>query len=123
MNMTILLVVSLAIIAIVLLSRGRYDSNLPLLYYSAALSVTVLSDRGLPSILLYTGIAFALILRFEFMGKGFTKFIGVVNSLAMGITVRGTVPRSKADSLELEIRAPATSRKPGEPLPSLRFSH
>jgi hypothetical protein len=43
--------------------------------------------------------------------------------VAMGITVRGTVPRSKADSLELEIRAPATSRKPGEPLPSLRFSH
>ena len=87
MNMTILLVVSLAIIAIVLLSRGRYDSNLPLLYYSAALSVSVLSDRGLPRILLYTGIAFALVLRFEFMGKGFTKFIGVVNSIAMGLTV------------------------------------
>jgi hypothetical protein len=87
MNITILLVVALAIIAIVLLSRGRYDSNLPLLYYSAALTLSVLTDRGLPSILLYSGIAFALILRFEFMGKGFTKFVGVVNSIAMGITV------------------------------------
>jgi hypothetical protein len=87
MNMTILLVVSLAIIAIVLLSRGRYDSNLPLLYYSAALTLSVLTDRGLPSILLYSGIAFALVLRFEFMGKGFTKFVGVVNSIAMGLTV------------------------------------
>jgi len=87
MNMTILLVVALAIIAIILLSRGRYDSNLPLLYYTAALAVSVLSDRGLPLILLYSGIAFALVLRFEFMGKGFTKFIGVVNSLAMGVTV------------------------------------
>ena len=86
MNMTILLVVALAIIAIVLLSRGRYDSNLPLLYYSAALAVSVLTDRGLPLILLYSGIAFALVLRFEFMGKGFTKFIGVANSIAMGIT-------------------------------------
>jgi hypothetical protein len=86
MNMTILLVVSLAIIAIVLLSRGRYDSNLPLLYYSAALAVSVLTDRGLPLILLYSGIAFALVLRFEFMGKGFTKFIGVANSIAMGLT-------------------------------------
>ena len=86
-NMTILLVVSLAIIAIVLLSRGRYDSNIPLLYYSAALTLTVLTDRGLSPILLYTGIAFALILRFEFMGKGFTKFIGVANSIAMGLTV------------------------------------
>lgn len=48
MNMTILLVVALAVIAIVLLSKGRYDSNLPLLYYSAALSLSVLTDRGLP---------------------------------------------------------------------------
>ena len=87
MNMTILLVVTLAIIAIILLSRGRYDSNLPLLYYSAALALSVLTDRGLPLILLYSGIAFALVLRFEFMGKGFTKFVGVVNSIAMGLTV------------------------------------
>lgn len=43
--------------------------------------------------------------------------------VAMGITVKGTVPRSMADSLEREIRAPTTSRKPGSPLPSLRFSH
>jgi len=87
MNMTILLVVTLAIIAIVLLSKGRYDSNLPLLYYSAALALSLLTDRGLPLILLYSGIAFALVLRFEFMGKGFTRFVGVVNSIAMGLTV------------------------------------
>jgi len=87
MNMTILLVVTLAIIAIILLSRGRYDSNVPLLYYSAALALSLLTDRGLPLILLYSGIAFALVLRFEFMGKGFTRFVGVVNSIAMGLTV------------------------------------
>ena len=87
MNMTILLVVTLAIIAIILLSRGRYDSNVPLLYYSAALALSVLTDRGLPLILLYSGIAFALVLRFEFMGKGFTRFIGVANSIAMSLTV------------------------------------
>jgi hypothetical protein len=87
MNMTILLVVTLAIIAIILLSRGRYDSNLPLLYYSAAMAMSVLTDRGLPLILLYSGIAFALVLRFEFMGKGFTKFIGIANSIAISLTV------------------------------------
>jgi len=87
MNMTILLVVALAIIAIFLLIRGRYDSNIPLLYYSAALALSVMTDRGLPLILLYSGIAFALVLRFEFMGKGFTKFIGIANSIAMGLTV------------------------------------
>ena len=87
MNMTILLVVSLAIIAIVILIRGRYDSNLPLLYYSAAFAVNVASDHGLSPYLLYSGIAFALILRFEFMGKGFTKFIGFMTSVGMGLTV------------------------------------
>jgi hypothetical protein len=86
-NMTILLVVTLAIIAIILLIRGRYDSNLPLMYYTAALAVNVLADRGLSPYLLYSGIAFALILRFEFMGKGFTKFIGFMTSIAMGLTV------------------------------------
>lgn len=87
MNMTILLVVSLAVIAIILLMRGRYDSNLPLLYYSAALTVNAFADRSLSPYLLYSGIAFALILRFEFMGKGFTKFIGALTSVAMGLTV------------------------------------
>jgi hypothetical protein len=37
--------------------------------------------------LLYSGIACALVLRFEFMGKGFTKFVGVVNSIAISLTV------------------------------------
>ncbi|MFI0481906.1 hypothetical protein [Actinomadura sp. 9N215] len=43
---------------------------------------------------------------------------------AMLITVKGTVPRTKADSLELVVQAPKTARK-GEkdPLPSLRFEH
>ncbi|MGH3239946.1 MAG: hypothetical protein ACRDNL_06170 [Spirillospora sp.] len=41
-----------------------------------------------------------------------------------GIIVKGTVPRTKADSLELVIRAPKTARKGAEDsLPSLRFEH
>lgn len=43
--------------------------------------------------------------------------------VAMALTVKGTVPRAKADSLELEIRAPKASRKKGEPRLSLRFEH
>ena len=37
------------------------------------------------------------------------------------ISVRGTVPRSKAESLELEIQQPKESRKQGRPLLWLRF--
>ena len=86
MNMTIMLVVTLAIVAMIFLLRGRYSSNVPLLYYSVALAVNVLSDRSLTPYFLYGGIAFALILRFEFMGQGFTKFIGWMTSFAIGAT-------------------------------------
>lgn len=41
--------------------------------------------------------------------------------VAARVTVKGTVPRAKADALELRVQAPKTSRKDGEPLPSLRF--
>lgn len=40
---------------------------------------------------------------------------------AFPLTVRGTVPRAKAESLALEVRLPETARKGAAPLPSLRF--
>jgi hypothetical protein len=43
--------------------------------------------------------------------------------VAMRITVKATVPRSKADALDLQIRAPKESRRQGDPLASLRFAH
>ncbi|WP_147339580.1 hypothetical protein [Actinomadura spongiicola] len=42
--------------------------------------------------------------------------------VAVRVTVKGTVPRTMAGSLELVIRAPKTERKgQGDPRPSLRF--
>ncbi|MWA04520.1 hypothetical protein F8568_029905 [Actinomadura sp. LD22] len=38
------------------------------------------------------------------------------------LTVRGTVPRTLAAALALKVQAPKASRKPGTPLPSLRFA-
>ena len=87
LNVTTLLVVVLAVIALVYLFRGRYDSNLPLLFYSAAMLLTTLTDRSVNVYLLYSGIALALILRFEFMGKGFAKFINVLTTCAIGLIV------------------------------------
>ena len=43
--------------------------------------------------------------------------------VAMLVTVRAKVPRSKADSVELEIQAPKSARKKGAPLAWLRFEH
>jgi hypothetical protein len=87
LNITTILVIALAVIALIYLCRGRYDSNLPLLFYSATLLLTTLTDRSLNAYLLYSGIALALVLRFEFMGKGFAKFINVLTTAAIGLIV------------------------------------
>jgi hypothetical protein len=85
LNLTALLVVALAVIAVVYLAKGHYTSNLPLLFYAAALIMTSMTDRSVNIWVLYIGLAFALILRFEFMGTGFTKFIAVLTSSAIGL--------------------------------------
>jgi hypothetical protein len=85
LNITTLLVVALAVIALIYLFRGRYDSNL--LFYSAAMLLTTLTDRSLNAYLLYSGVALALILRFEFMGKGFAKFVNLLTTSAIGLIV------------------------------------
>jgi len=87
LNMTTLLVVALAVVAIVFLLRKRYDSNLPLIFYFVALVFTNLSDRGLNPLLLYGGMAFALLLRFEFMNQGFAKVIAFFATSTMGLIV------------------------------------
>ena len=87
LNITTILVIALAVIALICLFRGRYDSNLPLLFYSATMLLTTLTDRSLNAYLLYSGIALALVLRFEFMGKGFAKFINVLTTAAIGLIV------------------------------------
>ena len=87
LNITTLLVITLAVVALVYLIRGRNDSNLPLLFYSAAILLTSLTDRTVNSYVLYTGIALALVLRFEFMGKGFAKFINILVTSAIALVV------------------------------------
>jgi len=87
LNITTILVIALAVIALTYLFRGRYDSNVPLLFYSATLLLTTLTDRSLNAYILYSGIALALVLLFEFMGKGFAKFINVLTTAAIGLIV------------------------------------
>ena len=93
LNMTKLLVVALAIVAIVMLMRGRYASNMPLLFCIVGLWMQMISTAYRPtdSYILYVGLALALILRFEFMGKGFTKFIAFATGCAIGLEVLSTL--------------------------------
>jgi len=75
-----LLVAVIAVFAVAMVVRKNYQSNLPLLFYLAAVVVTNALDRPVNPYLMYGGLIFALLLRFEFMGVGFTKFIAFMTS-------------------------------------------
>jgi hypothetical protein len=88
-NIIILLVVVLAVIALTYLLRGRYDSNMPLMYYSAAVMVASFSEHGLHPYLLMVGISLSMVLRFEFMSTGVTKVFGVLTTISVAVTMFG----------------------------------
>lgn len=87
LNMTTLLVVVLAVVSVFMIARKRYDSNLPLLFYFVALIFTNLSDREVNPYLMYTGLIFALLLRFEFMNSGFSKLIAFLAGGSMSLII------------------------------------
>jgi len=86
-NMTEILVAAMAIAAVIPLMRRRYDSNLPLIFYFIAVVFTNLSDREVNPFLLYSGLAFAMLLRFEFMSSGFSKFIAFLATSSMCVII------------------------------------
>ena len=71
----------------VLLMKKKYDSNLPLLFYFVALIFTNMSDRSVNPYLMVAGLAFALLLRFEFLNPGFTKVMAGLTTISMGVIV------------------------------------
>ncbi len=83
LNVSTLLLVVLALIVIIVLSKRKYDSNLPLIFYVTVVIFIGTSDRSLNGFLLYSGAAFALLLRFEFMNAFFTKLVAALELLAL----------------------------------------
>jgi hypothetical protein len=74
-NITALLVICLALVAIVTLLRKRYESNLPLLFYFVAVVFANLFSRPISPFILYGGLMFSLLIRFEFMGGLVMKIV------------------------------------------------
>jgi hypothetical protein len=86
-NISALLVVVLAIVAMFLLVKKRYDSKLPLLFYFVALVFTNMSEKSVNPYLLFIGLGLALLLRFEFMNAGFSKVVAFLATASMGLIV------------------------------------
>ncbi len=82
-----MLVVCLALVAIFFLIRKKYDSNLPLLFYSVALVFTNMSSMSVNPILLISGLVLALVVRFEFMSQGIAKVMAYLATAALGLIV------------------------------------
>ncbi len=87
LNLTTLIVVALAMVGIIMLIRKRYDSNLPLFFYFVVLVFTNSTDRELNPLLLYIGLIFALLLRFEFMNNSFSKVVAFIATGSMSLIV------------------------------------
>ena len=87
LNVTELLVVALAVVAALVVMRKRYDSNLPLLFYFVLIVFSNMSDREVNPYLLYAGLILAMILRFEFMGGGFVKFVAFMTAASLAIII------------------------------------
>lgn len=87
LNMSTLLLAALAVVGIIMMLRKRYDSNLPLFFYFVVLVFTNMTDRELNPVLLYIGLIFALLLRFEFLNNGFSKFVAWIATASMSLIV------------------------------------
>jgi hypothetical protein len=87
LNMTELLVAVLAVVAAIFVMRKRYDSNLPLLFYFVLIMFSNMADREINPYLLYAGLIMAMVLRFEFMGGGFVKFVAFMTATSLVVIV------------------------------------
>jgi hypothetical protein len=86
-NITALLVATLALVAMYFLIRKKYDSNLPLFFYFIAMVFTNMSDKEVNPYLMFIGLGFALLLRFEFMNSSFSKVVAFFATASMGLIV------------------------------------
>ena len=100
-DMTSLLIVALALVAVVFILKKKYDSNLPLFFYSIAVVFSNMTDDSVNPYLLYTGLAFALLLRFEFMNQRFAKVIAYFATGATLLVVWNFLSNVFGDSLQL----------------------
>ena len=73
--MVAVLVSALAFVGVFKLFGKHYDSNVPLLFYLFAVPFTNMFERPVNPAVLYGGLGFVMLLRFEFMGPSFAKLI------------------------------------------------
>jgi hypothetical protein len=83
-NVVMMLLVALAVYALMNLFKRRLDSNIPLVFYCAAMAFMASTGRELNTVLFLAGLGGALVLRFEFMNRWVTNVVWAFEVAAMG---------------------------------------
>jgi hypothetical protein len=85
-----LIVIGLTVWVIVARSRGKLESNCPLVYYLLVLVYWKVFEGGLNFYWVYTGLASAVVLRFEFLGGPVLTFVRLIEYVFLVyVIVRG----------------------------------
>jgi len=58
--------------------KNWFDSNLPIIFYIVLIVYMQSTEGSVPFWLIFTGLALGLVLRFEFLNNGFTRFVKVL---------------------------------------------
>lgn len=87
LEVTTVLLIAAGLFVIYLRSKGRLESNLPLLFFAAAITYANAVEGKLQPWLAYFGLALALFLRFEFMNRHVTFFVKVAEYAVVGLIV------------------------------------
>lgn len=82
-NVVLLMLAALAACAAFALFKRRLESNLPLLFYCAAMAFIAATGREINSALFIGGLAGACMLRFEFMNRWVTNVVWTLELAAM----------------------------------------
>ena len=77
-NVITLLLMGLTVWVIVTRARGKVENNWPLVYYLLVLVYWKVFEGGLHFYWVYTGLAAAVFLRFEFMGGVVLTFVRLI---------------------------------------------
>ncbi len=77
-NFTTMVMLCFGVWAVSSVSKQRPDVNLPLVFYAVLLIFNRMFERGMDVRLILLGIALASLIRFEFLSKGFLKWISYI---------------------------------------------
>jgi|HubBroStandDraft_1064217.scaffolds.fasta_scaffold1607769_1 hypothetical protein len=81
-TVTTSLLVAFAVFIIFIRIKGWIDSNIPLIFYVAAITYMRAVEGSVPIWLICSGLGLTLLLRFEFMNQHLT---GAVRTLEIGV--------------------------------------